>query len=137
MPRKSPMRLRAAFNNSGTITGMANSSNDLTQAEALSWTSAGAYYRLEFAKLNGATRSLLNAVPQVTPPTFTGIGESLASDLAPLIQAEDAYMANLTRYVTTQDPMDTPRRPRGPLFRGDLQDKTATAWWSSYFDAFI
>ena len=30
--------LRAQFTNSGTITGLANSSSDMTQAEALSWT---------------------------------------------------------------------------------------------------
>lgn len=107
--------LRSQLQNSG-VTSMANSSSDLTQAEALSWTSAGAYY-LEFAKLNGATLSLLDAVPQITPPTFAGLGPSLSADLAPLIQSEQAYMANLTKYVTTQDPMNTPGG-QGDLFSG-------------------
>ena len=108
--------LRSSLSNGGTITGMANSASDMTQAEALSWTSAGAYY-LEFAKLNGATLSLLDAVPQITPPTYAGLGPSLTADLAPLVQASQAYMANLTKYVTTQDPMNTPGG-QGDLFSG-------------------
>lgn len=71
------------------------------------WTAAGAYY-LEFAKLNGQTLSLLSAVPQLTPPSYAGFGPSLSSDLAPLIQSAQAFMATLQAEVDTQDNVNEP-----------------------------
>jgi conjugal transfer/type IV secretion protein DotA/TraY len=58
-----------------------------TQQSALGWTSAGAYY-LEIARMNAATLSLLDAGPDVTSPTYDGIGQSMSYDLAPVTGAD-------------------------------------------------
>lgn len=74
---------------------------------ALGWTGAGAYY-VEIARLNGQTLSLLSAVPVVNTPSYQGLGPSLSSDLAPLVQAVLAFQARLNTYVQTQDGLDAP-----------------------------
>ena len=73
----------------------------------LGWTYAGAYY-VEIARLNGQTLSLLSAVPTVGPPSYQGLGPSLASDLAPLIQSVLTFQTKLNNYVQTADGMDAP-----------------------------
>ncbi|MEA2756097.1 MAG: hypothetical protein QOJ54_2386, partial [Aliidongia sp.] len=78
-----------------------------TQLSTLGWTSAGAYY-LEFARLNGSTLSLLSATPNVTPPSYEGLGKALSADLAPLIQSETAYLTRLQTMVQTNDGLDAP-----------------------------
>ncbi len=77
------------------------------QLSNLGWEGAGAYY-LEFARLNGATLSLLSAAPDVNPPSYQGLGTAISSDLAPLIQSSSAFMANLQSYISTQDGSSTP-----------------------------
>jgi conjugal transfer/type IV secretion protein DotA/TraY len=77
------------------------------QLSALGWTSAGAYY-LEFARLNGSTLSLVSATPNVNPPSFEGLGPSLAADLAPMFQSETAYLTKLATYIQTNDGIDAP-----------------------------
>lgn len=74
---------------------------------ALGWTSAGAYY-VEIARLNGQTLSLLSAVPNVNTPSYQGLGPSLSSDLAPLVQAVLTFQAKLNTYVQTTDGLDAP-----------------------------
>jgi conjugal transfer/type IV secretion protein DotA/TraY len=78
-----------------------------TELSTLGWTSAGAYY-LEFARLNGTTLSLLSATPVVNAPSFEGLSPSLASDLAPLIQSDSAFLTKLGTYVETSDGLDAP-----------------------------
>ncbi len=78
-----------------------------TQLSSLGWSSAGAYY-LEFARLNGQTLSLLTATPTVTQPSYEGLGPALSTDLAPLIQASQAFLTRLDTYVTTTDGLSTP-----------------------------
>lgn len=74
---------------------------------ALGWTGAGAYY-VEIARLNGQTLSLLSAVPVVNTPSYNGLGPSLSSDLAPLVQAVLTFQAKLNTYVQTTDGLDAP-----------------------------
>ncbi len=74
---------------------------------ALGWTGAGAYY-VEIARLNGQTLSLLSAVPVVNTPSYQGLGPSLSSDLAPLVQAVLTFQARLNTYVQTTDGLDAP-----------------------------
>ncbi len=71
----------------------------------LGWTSAGAYY-VEIARLNGQTLSLLSAVPTVGAPSYQGLGPSLGSDLAPLVQSALAFQTKLNNYVQTADATD-------------------------------
>ena len=78
-----------------------------TQQSALGWTSAGAYY-LEIARLNAATLSLLNATPDVTSPTYEGIGQSMSYDVAPMVSAASSYMATLRTTATTTDQSEPP-----------------------------
>ena len=93
----------------------ANQANQ-TQLSAMGWAGAGAYY-LEFAHLNGATLSVLSATPQVNPPSYAGLGDSLSSDLAPLIQSSQAFLTTLQTTVDTQDGISQPGG-YGDLFSG-------------------
>ena len=67
----------------------------------------GAYY-MELSRLNGFTLSLVGAMPQVSAPSYQGLGYYLSADLAPLIHAVQAFQGNLDAYVATSDPMDAP-----------------------------
>ena len=87
-----------------------------TQLNAMGWAGAGAYY-LEFAHLNGATLSVLSATPQITPPSYQGFGTSFSSDLAPLVQASQAFLSTLQTTVDTQDGISQPGG-YGDLFSG-------------------
>ena len=107
--------LRSALQAS-SMSSLASVDANLNQVKALGWTGAGAYY-LEFARLNGQTLSLLSGVPQVTAPSYDGLGPSLSSDLAPLIQASQAFMTTLQNYVTTTDGLSAPGG-QGDLFSG-------------------
>ena len=107
--------LRSALQAS-SMNDLANVDTNLNQVKALGWTGAGAYY-LEFARLNGQTLSLLSGVPQVTAPSYDGLGPSLSSDLAPLTQASQAFMTTLQNYVTTTDGLSAPGG-QGDLFSG-------------------
>jgi len=93
----------------GSLENARNATPDAMTARlsALGWSSAGAYY-LEFSRLNGATLSLMSAVPSVTRPSGMGLGPSLTSDLAPLMEAMEAFMERLAAYVTTADQVTTP-----------------------------
>ena len=86
------------------------------QLSAMGWAGAGAYY-LEFAHLNGATLSVLSATPQITPPSYQGFGASFSSDLAPLVQASQAFLSTLQTTVDTQDGISQPGG-YGDLFSG-------------------
>jgi conjugal transfer/type IV secretion protein DotA/TraY len=72
------------------------------QQSTLGWTSAGAYY-LEIARMNAETLGVLNATPDVTSPTYEGLGLSLSDDLAPMETAAKSYMQALTETATTSD----------------------------------
>ena len=74
---------------------------------ALGWSSAGAYY-LEFSRLNGATLSLMSAVPSVTKPTGQGLGEALTADLLPYSAAVEAFMNRMNAHVITVDEVNPP-----------------------------
>ena len=77
------------------------------QQSTLGWTSAGAYY-LQIAKANAATLSLLSATPDVTPPTYEGVGPAMASDLTPLTSAVNSFMSTLQTVATTSDGTQPP-----------------------------
>ena len=77
------------------------------QLSSLGWSSAGAYY-LEFARLNGEVLGLMSAVPTVNTPSYQGLGPSLTSDLAPLVNSAQAFMIRLATYVQTTDGLDAP-----------------------------
>ncbi len=100
----------------GGVAKIAQSEKNWTQLQALSWTGAGAYY-LEFARLNGQTLSLLSAVPQVTPPSYSGFGTSLSTDLAPLVASSRAFQTTMSNYVATNDSISQPGG-NGDLFSG-------------------
>jgi len=77
------------------------------QQSTLGWTAAGAYY-LEIARLNAETLSVLNATPDITSPTYEGLGPSLSDDLAPVVTAAQSYMQALTESATTADGSNPP-----------------------------
>lgn len=83
------------------------SNNSTTDLSTLGWASAGSYY-LTFAQLNGRTLSLLNDLPIVNGPSYSGWSKSLRTDLAPLIQASDNFLAQLRTYVNTADGANPP-----------------------------
>ncbi|MGI4745869.1 MAG: DotA/TraY family protein [Janthinobacterium lividum] len=84
-----------------------NTTTNATQLSSLGWTSAGAYY-LEIAKLNGLTLSILSATPQVTEPSYSGLGEGLSKDMAPLVKAALGFNDQLMNYVAVKDGQDVP-----------------------------
>ena len=77
------------------------------QQSSLGWTGAGAYY-LEIAKANATTLSLLSATPVITPPSYDGLGTSLAQDIAPVAAASQDFLNSLRTAVQTQDPNSPP-----------------------------
>ena len=77
------------------------------QQTAQGWTSAGAYY-LEIARANAATLGLLTALPVVTAPTWDGLPQSLATDLAPFEAAAGSFMSTLQMVVNSQDGINQP-----------------------------
>ena len=77
------------------------------QQSTLGWTAAGAYY-LEIARLNAETLSVLNATPDITSPTYEGLGPSLSDDLAPVVTAAQSYMQALTESAETADGSNPP-----------------------------
>ncbi|WP_166144077.1 DotA/TraY family protein [Methylosinus sp. RM1] len=81
--------------------------NTTTDLSTLGWASAGSYY-LTFAQLNGRTLSLLNDLPIVNGPSYSGWSNALKTDLAPLIQASDNFLAQLRTYVNTADGANPP-----------------------------
>ncbi|WP_161993582.1 DotA/TraY family protein [Muricoccus nepalensis] len=85
----------------------ANADASQTRLAALGWSSAGAYY-LEFSRLNGATLSLMSAVPVLGKPTGHGLGRSLGNDLIPYMQASESFMNRMAAYVATVDQVNTP-----------------------------
>jgi conjugal transfer/type IV secretion protein DotA/TraY len=101
--------INAALQNNATAARQGNL--DLLTSEqqqsTLGWTSAGAYY-LEIGRLNAATLSMLNATPDVTSPTYEGLGPSLSDDLAPVKTAADSYMQALLETATTVDGSNPP-----------------------------
>lgn len=83
------------------------SNNTTTDLSTLGWASAGSYY-LTFAQLNGRTLSLLNDLPIVNGPSYSGWSNALKTDLAPLIQASDNFLGQLRTYVNTADGANPP-----------------------------
>jgi conjugal transfer/type IV secretion protein DotA/TraY len=77
------------------------------QQSTLGWTSAGAYY-LEIARMNAETLSVLNATPDVTSPTYEGLGPALSDDLAPMETAAQSYMQALMETASTADGSNPP-----------------------------
>ena len=100
-------QLQAAYQASSARNGNVDLQQGQNQLQALGWTGAGAYY-LEIADLDGRTLSLLSATPAVVAPTYSGLGPSLTSDLAPLVSSILAFQAELNTYVQTADGYTAP-----------------------------
>ena len=99
--------IQSAANAKAARGGSLDLLNGEEQQSALGWTSAGAYY-LEIARLNAETLSVMNATPDVTSPTYDGLGPSLTDDLAPVKTAADSYMQALMETATTLDGSNPP-----------------------------
>lgn len=95
-----------------------DATNTANRLDSLGWSGAGAYY-LEFARLNGQTLSLMTATPNVTTPSYSGIGSALASDVAPLIQSAHTFLGNIDAMVATTDGMSAPGG-NGDLYSGAM-----------------
>ena len=95
-----------------------DATNTTNRLDSLGWSGAGAYY-LEFARLNGQTLSLMTATPNVTTPSYSGIGSALASDVAPLIQSAHTFLGNIDAMVATTDGMSAPGG-NGDLYSGAM-----------------
>jgi conjugal transfer/type IV secretion protein DotA/TraY len=100
-------QLQAAFQANQARNGNVDLQQGQNQLADLGWTGAGAYY-LEIADLDGRTLSLLSATPAINAPTYTGLGPSLSTDLAPLVAAVLSFQAELNTYVQTADGMSAP-----------------------------
>jgi conjugal transfer/type IV secretion protein DotA/TraY len=100
-------QLQAAFQAAAARNGNVDLQQGQNQLADLGWTGAGAYY-LEIADLDGRTLSLLSATPTVNAPTYTGLGPSLSSDLAPLVASVLSFQAQLSTYVQTADGLSAP-----------------------------
>lgn len=50
----------------------------------------------------------MTATPNVTTPSYSGIGSALASDVAPLIQSAHTFLGNIDAMVATTDGMSAP-----------------------------
>lgn len=90
-----------------TIDNFVQNQQNQYQLSSLGWTAAGAYY-LEFARLNAQTMSLLSATPDIVAPTYSGLGDALSSDLAPLIKGTSSWLATVDSYTRSTDGADAP-----------------------------
>jgi conjugal transfer/type IV secretion protein DotA/TraY len=99
--------LQAAFEAAQARNGNVDLQQGQNQLNDLGWTAAGAYY-LEIADLDGRTLSLLTATPTINPPSYTGLGPSLSSDLAPLIASVLDFQSQLSTYIQTADGLSAP-----------------------------
>ena len=90
--------------------------NTKDRLDALGWTGAGAYY-LEFARLNGETLSLMASTPAVTAPSFTGLGDAVKGDIAPIMRSAAIFVENIKNVVSTQDGLNAPGG-NGDLYGG-------------------
>ncbi|GBQ27926.1 hypothetical protein AA0472_2542 [Acetobacter estunensis NRIC 0472] len=93
-----------------------DSTSTKDQLDSLGWTGAGAYY-LEFARLNGETLSLMASTPTVTAPSFTGLGDALKGDIAPIMRSASIFVENIKNMVATQDGLNAPGG-NGDLYSG-------------------
>lgn len=100
-------QLESAFQAAQARNGAVDLQQGQNQLNDLGWTSAGAYY-LEIADLDGRTLSVLTATPTINAPSYAGLGESLSSDLAPLMTSVLNYQSDLKTYVQTADGMSAP-----------------------------
>lgn len=100
-------QLESAFQAAQARNGAVDLQQGQNQLNDLGWTSAGAYY-LEIADLDGRTLSVLTATPTINAPSYAGLGESLSSDLAPLMTSVLNYQSDLQTYVQTADGMSAP-----------------------------
>jgi conjugal transfer/type IV secretion protein DotA/TraY len=73
--------------------------------EDLGFTGAGAYC-LEIGRMAGTTLSLLSATPVINAPSYAGLGQSLASDIAPLQAAVLSWTDRIMSYAQTTDGLD-------------------------------
>ncbi|MBO1360180.1 DotA/TraY family protein [Acetobacter sacchari] len=95
-----------------------DATNTANRLDNIGWSGAGAYY-LEFARLNGQTLSLMTATPNVTTPSYSGLGSALDSDIAPLVQSAHTFLANIDAMVATTDGMSAPGG-NGDLYSGAM-----------------
>ena len=100
-------QLQAAFQAAQARNGNVDLQQGQNQLNDLGWSAAGAYY-LEIADLDGRTLSLLTATPTINPPSYTGLGPSLSSDLAPLVASVLDFQTQLSTYVQTADGLSAP-----------------------------
>ena len=97
--------LRSSLQAADARTGSIGLQQNQTRLQALGWTGAGAYY-LEIARLNGTTLSLLSATPVLNAPSYLGLGQGLASDIAPLQAAVLTFSDRIMTYAETADGME-------------------------------
>ena len=100
-------QLRAQFTADQMRQGTLGTNAGTMQMADAGFFGLGAYY-MELARLNGFTLSLIGAMPQVTAPSYQGLGYYLSSDLAPLVHAMQAFQGSLDAYIATSDPLNAP-----------------------------
>ena len=100
-------QLRAQFTADQMRQGTLGTNAGTMQMADAGFFGLGAYY-MELARLNGFTLSLIGAMPQVTAPSYQGLGYYLSADLAPLIHAVQVFQGNLDAYIATSDPLNAP-----------------------------
>jgi len=100
-------QLRAQFTADQMRQGNLGTNAGMMQMADAGFFGLGAYY-MELARLNGFTLSLVGAMPQVSAPSYQGLGYYLSADLAPLIHAVQAFQGNLDAYIATSDPLNAP-----------------------------
>lgn len=100
-------QLRAQFTADQMRQGGLGTNAGMMQMADAGFFGLGAYY-MEIARLNGFTLSLIGAMPQVSAPSYQGLGYYLSTDLAPLIHAVQAFQGNLDAYIATSDPLNAP-----------------------------
>lgn len=100
-------QLRSQFTASQMRQGGLGTGAGMMQMADAGFFGLGAYY-MELSRLNGFTLSLIGAMPQVSGPSYQGLGYYLSADLAPLVHVVEAFQASLDAYVATSDPMGTP-----------------------------
>jgi len=100
-------QLRAQFTADQMRHGNLGVNTGMMQMADAGFFGLGAYY-MELARLNGFTMSLVGAMPQVSAPSYQGLGYYLSTDLAPLIHAIQAFQGNLDAYIATSDPLNAP-----------------------------
>ncbi|KXV30067.1 DotA/TraY family protein, partial [Gluconobacter japonicus] len=115
-------RIRAQYSDGASST----TDSGYVAMKNLGWSGLGAYY-LEISRLNAEVLSMASIVPSVTYPSWQGLGPLLTQDLAPTIDAIEAYQGAQEKAISSTDTASAPDGATRLFHDGQIPNSTETA----------